>query len=91
MIETYESDYLLDPINELMGKFGRNDIEFKENQGQTPTDRIDFEVKAIDNAVKLHAMGEDHVTYLTDYDVIKQDNFASMFEDKALEDDEAES
>ncbi len=79
MIETLQSDYLLDPINELMRKLGQGTIEFKENQGETPTVRIEYETKAIDNARKLWEMGEDYRGYLEDKDVLQPDDFAKLF------------
>jgi len=79
MLETLQSDYFLEPINELMRKLGQGRVSFRENQGQTPNDRLDYETKAIDNAVKLAQLGEDHGTYLTDHGVIKIDEYDSLF------------
>lgn len=90
-IEGLESDYLLDPINMLMHRLGMGAIEFKENQGQTPTDRVLFDTKAIDNALKLWQMGEDHKKYLEDKGVIEVDDWDSFFgKDDEPENSEAE-
>lgn len=80
MIESLESDYLQEPINLLMHRLGMGPVEFKENQGQTPTDRIQFDTKAIDNALKLWQMGEDHKKYLEDKGVIEKDDWAEYFD-----------
>ena len=85
MLETLQSDYLLDPINRLMRLFERNEIEFRENQGETPNDRMDYEVKAINNALNLWQMGEDHTSYLRDKDVIQKDEFRGVFGDAEKE------
>lgn len=79
MIETIQSEYLLDPICEVMAKFGRDAVEFKDNQGQTMTDRIDIESKVIENAVKLAAIGEDYVQYLQGHDLAKTDDIEDFF------------
>lgn len=81
MIETLQSDYLLEPINELMRKLGQGAVEFKDNQGQTATDRMDFETKAIANAEKLYIMGEDYKQYLENHAIIEKDDFSLMFPD----------
>ena len=79
MIEALQSDYLLEPINELMRKLGQGTVTFKENQGETPTVRIGFETAAIDNARKLWEMGEDYRTYLEEKDVLQPDDFSKIF------------
>jgi len=89
MIETIQSDYLLDPINELMRKLGKSVVEFKENQGETPGDRIDYETKVIQNAALLAQMGEDHTGYLNDKGITQKDEFESIFTDEAFDDGEA--
>lgn len=79
MIEALQSDYILEPLNELTHKLGIGAVKFKENQGETPNSRVEFESKAIDNAVKLWSMGEDYGKYLTDKGVIEPDNFEEFF------------
>jgi hypothetical protein len=79
MIETLQSDYLLDPINDLMRKLGQGFVEFKDNQGQTAGDRMMFETQAIANAEKLYIMGEDHRGYLERHAVVEKDDFSLMF------------
>ena len=79
MIENLQFDYMLDPICELCGHFGIEEVEFKENQGGTAIERLDFETKAIDNAVKLDGMGEDGRAYLIEHDVLKEDSWADLF------------
>jgi len=75
MIESLQSDYLLEPITELMRLCGQGTVEFKDNQGDTPNSRMDYETKAIANAEKLAAMGEDYGDYLIERGVIKKNEF----------------
>ena len=82
MIETLQQDYYLPPINELMGKMGRNPITFSESQNITPTEKIEFEAKAIINAEKLFLMGQDANEYLIKKGVIEKDDFATIFGDE---------
>lgn len=89
MVETLQSDYLIEPINKLMRLFGRDEAQFKENQGETPNDRMDYETKAITNALNLWQMGEDHTGYLRDKDIVDRDEFAGVFTDEAFRDGEA--
>ena len=78
-IENLQEDYLLKPINELMEKLDLEPISFKENQGRTPENRIEFESKAIENANKLYNIGEDHSKYLEEYDITIKDELANSF------------
>jgi len=71
MIEGLQSEYLQDPISQLCAEYGIMNVEFKENQGGTPETRIDFETKAIQNALLLAQMGEDHIAYLKEYGLSK--------------------
>lgn len=79
MIYTLQEEYLETPINRVMKLCGQGLVSFKENQGETPNNRIDYETKAIANARSLYEMGEDHVTYLQDKDIIQPDEFDNMF------------
>lgn len=79
MVEALQFDYLDDPIRELCAHYGIDDVCFKENQGGTATERMDFETKVIDNAVKLDALGEDYRAYLEEHDVIKKDSWKDLF------------
>lgn len=91
MIEALQSDYLLDPINDLMRRMKQGEVWFKENQGETATDRIEYESKAIDNAVKLWQLGEDYATYLNDKNIIQKDEFSTIFTDEGLGDETTDS
>jgi hypothetical protein len=79
MIEALQSDYLVEPVNELLRKCGMGVARFKDNQGDTPTSRIDYDTKAVAIAEKLTAMGEDGRGYLIDKGVITQDDMAGLF------------
>jgi DNA topoisomerase IB len=78
-IEALQSEYLIDPINELMGKCGMGIVTFRDNQGDTAASRIAYDVQAVAVAEKLTAMGEDARGYLIDKDVIKPDAMADWF------------
>lgn len=78
-IEALQSDFILEPLNELFAACGMQYVEFKDNQGGTPNERLDFETKAIENASKLYEMGEDHRKYLQTAGVIEVDTFDEFF------------
>ena len=80
-IEIIQDDYLSPPINELMRKLGKGSVSFVENQGETASARIEFETKAIDNALKLAQLGEDYAAYLRKKNVVKFDDLTKVFED----------
>jgi phage-related protein (TIGR01555 family) len=83
-IEIIQDDYLEPKINELMRKLGKGDISFRDNQGETANDRIDYETKVIDNAIKLASIGEDYAQYLEDKDIVKADDFSTMFKNEEV-------
>jgi len=79
-IATLQSDYLLEPINRIMRLHSMGPVPFKDNQGETQSEKMDYQTKAIANAQILWAMGEDYGSYLKEHDVIKKDDFDSFFE-----------
>jgi hypothetical protein len=79
MLETLQSEYFEPAINELMTKFGQGRASFKDNQGETPTARMDYETKAIKNALDLYALGEDYGSYLDEKGITQKDDFGTMF------------
>lgn len=81
-ISSHQSDYLLANINRLMSLHGRGPVKFKDNLLETDKDRMETETKAIDNALKLYSMGEDHVKYLEGHDVITPDSFDEFFKEE---------
>lgn len=88
MIEGLQFEYLLHPLNRLMKMHGQKPIEFKNNQGETPTIRVDYEGKVIANAKLLNEMGEDQNEYLERHDVVKKEEIDKFFEE--FEKDEEE-
>jgi len=80
-IENLQSDYLLEPINFLAKVFGLGEIEFKENQGQSAVERMDYDTKAVAVAKTLWEMGEDHTTYLKSKDLVEQDDWETFWSD----------
>lgn len=86
MIENLQFDYLADPISELCCKFSIEGVCFRDNQGGTALDRIEFETKVIDNALKLDSLGEDSRSYLIEHAVIKKDAWADLFPPPADDD-----
>ena len=79
MTEALQFDYMLDPICRLCGVFGIEGVTFKDNQGGTANERLDYETKVIANAEKLAGLGEDYREYLKDHDVLKDDPWKAMF------------
>ncbi|MAB53464.1 phage portal protein [Marinobacter sp.] len=78
-IETLQSDFLQDPINQLLSLHGMDPVEFKDNQGERPTERMEYEVKVIQNALVLWQMGEDYGKYLERHGIVTPDAFDKMF------------
>jgi len=86
-IETLQSEYILEPVNQLMALHGRGRAWFKENQGEAPSERVEYEQKALKNALILYQLGEDYRKYLQDKDVITPDAWDQVFpsvEEEAL-------
>jgi hypothetical protein len=85
MKQAIQSDHLAQPLQDLFDKLGLGDIYFKPNQGESPSKKIEYEAKAIDNALKLWQMGEDANLYLQDRGVLSlqkiDDDFAKLFGD----------
>lgn len=78
-IEALQSDYLLAPLNQLFELLKLGPVKFKENQGETPTGKVEYEGKAIENALKLWQMGEDHSKYLEQKGVIEPDDWEAFW------------
>jgi len=87
MLETFQDEYLLPCIDKLMALFGRDGVSFRDNQGETAGDRIEYETKAIQNARLLYEMGEDHTGYLREKDIQQPDNFDVVFPPPGTGDD----
>lgn len=79
MIESLQSDYILNPLNRLFSLLSLGEVSFKENQGESPQSKIDYESKAIENAFKLWQMGEDSSLYLEQKNVIEPDDWSDFF------------
>ena len=81
MIELLQQDYLVAPLNALFGKLGMSTVSFKDNQNVTPLEKVEYETKVIDNAVKLNDMGYDAETYMKEHGVQgkSKDDFTSEF------------
>lgn len=82
MTEALQFDHLAEPIDTLCTVFGIEGVQFKENQGGTAMERLDFETKVIENAAKLELMGEDYRAYLKEHDLIKDDPWKAVFPDE---------
>jgi hypothetical protein len=82
---SYQSEYLLDNINRLMALHGRGRVKFKDGLLETDLDRMTMQTKAIDNALKLWQMGEDHSKYLEEHDVVTPDSFDEFFKTEEYE------
>lgn len=80
-IENLQSDYIAEPMQKYCALFGLEEVTFKDNQGGTANERMDYETKVIDNGVKLATIGEDFSAYLQDKDVIKPVPMNNWFPD----------
>lgn len=78
-IEILQSEYLLEPINQLMRIHGRGPISFKENQGEDPVEKVEYEQKALQNALIMYQLGEDYRKYLEDKAVITPEPWDQVF------------
>ena len=93
MLEILQDEYLIDPINSLFEKLGMEQVEFKEGQNTTSVEKVTYEEKAIDNAIKLYELGYDSEEYLMDkgLDIKVKEDFDSEFpSDEEIEIDEKE-
>lgn len=79
MIEDLQSDFLLRPINLLMHRLGKGRVWFKENQGQTPTQRVAYEKTVLEVATLMNALGEDAHAYLDEKGLVPKDEFDLIF------------
>lgn len=87
MIEALQSDYIIDPLNDLLNKLGIDSAEFKENQGETPLARAEYDTKVITNAKMLWEMGEDFGSYLEEKGVTEKDEWRNFFEEEVEEEE----
>lgn len=79
----YQDDYLIDPINCLASAFGLGGITFRESAVLNPSQQVDYDSRAIDNAVKMVSIGEDGIKYLEEKGVINADMFDKIFEESS--------
>lgn len=80
MVKYYQDEFLIDPINHLMLKFGQQPVKFKENQEPSAKQKADYEATVLDNALKLAALGEDHAAYLNEKGFnVEEDIFSKIF------------
>jgi len=84
MIQNIQTAYLIDPINEIMAKLGLGDVEFKQPEQQTPTEKATHQGIILDNAIKLFNLGQEVEGYLSE-NGIKTDDTFSLFEDSDID------
>ena len=78
-VANHQSEYLIDPINNLLQALGKEPVSFKDNQGQTPNEKVLFDGLVIENSVKLASMGEDFSAYLNEFGIGQEDDFDKVF------------
>jgi phage-related protein (TIGR01555 family) len=78
-IETIQEDHLITPINELLGKLGMQPAQFKENQGETPQQKIAYDKSVVDIAKVLFDMGRDPALYLREKGLEQADPWVKMW------------
>lgn len=82
MNEINRAEYTARPVNELLRKIGRLPVKFDRIANLSHIDKIDYEKKAIENAVQLASIGEDFNKYLVDRNILPEDDPLSMFKDE---------
>ncbi len=66
MIELLQQDFVLPKLNKLLQILGLAPVSFMENQNLSPLDKVEYETKVIDNAIKLLNLGYNVDTYVID-------------------------
>ncbi|AUR84232.1 protein of unknown function DUF1073 [Vibrio phage 1.052.A._10N.286.46.C3] len=84
-----QSDYLLKCLQRLAVIFGLGVVKFKENQGQTPEEKVAYDMQAVLVAEKLYMMGEDHKAYLDDKGVTVKNDWDDFWSTGGDVDDES--
>jgi len=81
MIEILQSEYLLTPLNQFLRKLDLSPVIFKEQQNVSPSEKINYEKIAIENATALYDMGFNIAKYLKErgVEVSEQDDFENDF------------
>ncbi len=62
-----------------MSLCGRGQVWFKDNQGETPVERVRYEKEAIQNALILYQLGEDYRKYLEEKNITVPDAWDKVF------------
>lgn len=70
-INAYKNDYVIDNVNELLGKFGLSPVTCRESSNLNPTEQVNYEKLCIENAKELMVMGQDQHTYLVEKGIAK--------------------
>ena len=87
MIETIQSEYMLEPLQELFTMHGIGLVCFKENQGDSPQARVAYEKEVIINAKELFNIGEDYGEYLVKHGITKKEAYDDFFAEKETDTD----
>lgn len=80
-IESMQGSYIQPNLEAISKIFGLGKICFKENQGQTPEQKADYETKVIANAKVLWEIGEDATGYLQGKDILEVDDWESFWKE----------
>jgi hypothetical protein len=73
MIAQLQSDYIQRPLQQLFDIFSLGKLVFENTQGITQAEIMQNETIAIDNAIKLQSLGEDHGAYLVEKGIITEE------------------
>ena len=79
-IKSYQSFYLIDPINDLMNKLGMDPVNFQIEKGLSPEEQANYEKVILGNAAQMALMGEDYASYLADKGITKKDDVDNFFD-----------
>jgi len=91
MLANIRESYVCAPMERLCELMEMGKISFKKTNEMSEEDLVKYEATIIDNAVKLQAMGEDHVKYLNDKGVIQSSSLDKLFPDLEQSDDSDEA
>lgn len=87
MIQNIQTTYLIDNINEVMSKLGLGEVEFKQPEQQTPTEKATHQGVILENAIKLFNLSLDVEGYLKE-NGIKTDDTFDLFKDEDISDED---
>ena len=75
MTEANQQNYILQPLNKCMSMLGLGEVKFRENQGEMPLERVEYEGQVLQNALNLDQLGFDARSYIREKGIVSPDPF----------------